>query len=336
MDRVRWGVLGTANIARVAVDPAIQASCNGELVAVASRDPDRARAFAEAAGIPVHHGSYEGLLEDERIDAVYNPLPNGLHREWTVRAAEHGKHILCEKPLALDESECRDMETAAAEHGVRLMEAFMYRFHPRTAKVVELVREGAVGELRMIRATFTFRLMKPGNIRLDPDLGGGALMDVGCYCVNVSRTLAAEEPFEAQAFAAPAPSGVDQRLAGTLRFERGLVAHFDCALDMERREVYEVGGTDGTLVVPDAFLPGTGDAPIRELRGREAGREHVVAGADEYRLMVEHFADCVIEGVPPRFAPAEAALNMRVIEALYRSAREGGVPVPVRPPEDAS
>jgi predicted dehydrogenase len=327
--KLRWGVISTANIGRIAVNPAIQASGNSELVAVASRDPERARDFAERSGIPRYHGSYQALLEDDAVDAVYNPLPNSLHREWTIRAAEHGKHILCEKPLALSTAECEEMEAAATANGVQLMEAFMYRFHPRVQRVLDLVREGLVGDLRLIRSAFTFRLTRPDNIRLRPELGGGALMDVGCYCVNVSRTVAGAEPVEVQAFARWTASGVDQQLAGTLRFENGLVAQFDCALDTERREMYEIVGTLGHLDVPAAFLPGTGQAEIHEVHGREAPVLHAVPGADQYRLMVEHFADCALSGGALRYPAGEAAANMRVIEALYRSARLDGRPVAV-------
>lgn len=324
--RVRWGVISTANIGRAAVNPAIQTSRNGELVAVASRDDQRAREFAEKWGIPQHYASYEALLDDESIDAVYVPLPNSLHAEWTIRAARKGKHVLCEKPLALNAAECQDMADAAAASGVKLMEAFMYRFHPRTEKVLEMVRDGMVGDLRMIHSTFTFRLMRPDNIRFDPELGGGALMDVGSYCVNVSRTMVGAEPEEVQAIANWASSGVDAQLAGTLRFPGGIVAQFDCALTMERCEAYEVAGTEGYLQVPAAFLPGTGEVIIHEHRGSDV-IAHTVDGVDEYRLMVEHFADCVLNDRPPRYSAAEAALNMRVIEALYRSARSGGKPV---------
>ena len=325
--RVRWGVMSTANIGRRAVNPAIQASRNGELAAIASREGERAREVASELGIPRAHDGYEALLEDDGVDAVYIPLPNSLHREWTIRAADAGKHILCEKPLAPTEPECRDMEAAAETHGVTLMEAFMYRFHPRTEELIEMVRRGAVGDVRMIRSAFTFRLTTPGNIRLDPELGGGALMDVGCYCVNVSRTLAGREPVEVQAMARWAPSGVDELLAGTLRFEGGLFAQFDCALTLERRETCEVAGTEGFLTVPRAYLPGTDEASILETWGREPEVAHAVPGVDQYRLMVEHFADCVLEGRPPRYPADEAARNMRVIEALYRSARDGGKPV---------
>ena len=324
---LRWGVMSTANIGRAAVNPAIQASRNGELIAVASRDAERARAFASKSGIPRHFGSYGALLEDTEIDAVYIPLPNALHKEWTIRALERGKHVLCEKPLGLTAAECREMEAAARANGATLMEAFMYRFHPQTDRALEIIGSGALGEIRSIRSTFTFRLTKPDNIRWSAELGGGALMDVGCYCVNVSRTMAGDEPVEVQAFAEWAPSGVDAQLAGTLRFESGLVAQFDCALTMERREVYEVAGTEGSLTVPEAFLPGTADTVLMERHGRGEGRDHSVGGADEYQRMVEHFADCALEGRAPRYDVEEAALNMRTIEALYASARAGGKPV---------
>lgn len=323
---VRWGVLSTANIGRAAVNPAIQASSNGELIAVASRDGERARAFADEHGIPRSHGSYEALLEDPELDALYIPLPNSMHRTWTIRAAEAGKHVLCEKPLALDSSECDEMAAAAEEAGVLLMEAFMYRFHPRTEQVVSMLRGGRVGDLRSVRSAFTFRLQNPDNIRLDPDLGGGALMDVGCYCVNVSRTLAGSEPVEASATARWTDRGVDDELTGVLRFEGGLTAHFDCSLTMERCEYYEAAGTGGHLRVESAFLPGTSETVVEEHRGRSEVTRRAVEGFDEYRLMVEHFAECVVRGEAVRYPPSEAAANMRAIEALYRSARNGGRP----------
>lgn len=327
MAPLRWGVISTAKIGRAAVNPAIQASRNGELIAVASRDAERARAFAEQHGIPRSYGSYEALLADPEIDAVYVPLPNNLHLEWTRRAAESGKNVLCEKPLALDEAQCREMIAVAERHGVRLMEAFMYRFHPRTSRVLERVRAGDLGDLRIIRSSFTFRLTKEDNIRWDPELGGGALMDVGCYCVNVSRTLAGTEPVEVQASANWTDRGVDQELVGLMRFPDGLLAHFDCALRIERNEVCEAAGTEGQIVVPSAFLPGEDDVPIRTTRGRQGETAEIVPGADEYQEMVEHFSDCVLNDLPLRYPAEEAALNMRTIEALYRSARDGGKPV---------
>lgn len=331
--RLRWGVLSTANIGRVAVNPAIQASGNGALVAVASRDEGRALGFATAHGIPRHYGSYDALLADPDVDAVYVPLPNSLHAPWTIRAAERGKHVLCEKPLALTAAECREMQRAADANGVILMEAFMYRFHPRTALAVSLARSGTLGAVRAIRSAFTFRLTKPDNIRLDAALGGGALMDVGCYCVNVSRTVAGAEPVEVQAWATWHASGVDTELSGALRFASGLVAHFDCALTLERREVYEVAGTDASLTVDSGFLPGLGDVAIVERRGRAEPIEHMSAGVDQYRLMIEHFADCALHGAALRYTTTDAAQNMAVIEALYRSARSDGQTVRVSAPD---
>jgi predicted dehydrogenase len=329
--RLRWGILSTAHIARAAVVPAIKASRNGEVRAVGSRDGERSRAFASDLAIPQPYGSYPALLEAEDIDAIYVGLPNSLHREWTVKAAEAGKHVLCEKPLGATSSECEEMARAARENGVVLMEAFMYRFHPRTERVLKLVRESALGPLAAIQSAFTFRLRRSDDIRLSKELAGGALMDVGCYCVNVSRSLASAEPVEAQAFATWAPSGVDSRLSGTLRFERGLVAQFDCALDLERRESYVVAGPEGHLSVDAAFVPGEGETSIEERRGRSGRSIHVVPGADEYRLMVEHFADAVRERREVRYPASEAAANLRAIEALYRSARNEGRPEPVRP-----
>jgi predicted dehydrogenase len=326
-ETIRWGVMSTANIGRAAVVPAIAASRSGRVEAVASRDVERARVFAGAHGIARWHGRYQDLVDDPEVDAVYVPLPNSLHREWTLRALRAGKHVLCEKPLALTEDQCLEMDAAAREAGVTLMEAFMYRFHPRTEQVASMVRGGALGTVRAIRSTFTFRLTRPGNIRMDPGLGGGALMDVGCYCVNVSRTLAGAEPVAVQAQANWAESGVDAEMAGILRFPDGLLAHFDCALTTERAESFEVAGEAGFLRVPSAFLPGTADAAIEEHRGRGERTDHVVPGADEYVRMVEHFADCVRTGAAPRYGAREAALNMRTIEALYRSARAGGAVV---------
>jgi xylose dehydrogenase (NAD/NADP) len=325
--KLGWGVISTANIGRAAVIPAIQASTNGELLAVASRDATQAADFAAGLAIPKSYGSYEALLDDAQIDAVYIPLPNSMHREWAIKAAEKGKHVLCEKPLALNAAQCEEMHAAAEAHGVRLMEAFMYRFHPRIEKVLDMVRDGALGELRLIHSAFTFRVTRPDNIRLQPELGGGALMDVGCYCVNISRTAAGREPAEVQAFARWGASGVDEQLAGTLRFDDGLLAQFDCALTMERREECHLAGTDGYLMLASAFLPGTADLTIVEHRGRRDVTTHAVKGVDEYRLMAEHFADCVLNDRPLRYDALEAARSMRVIEALYRSARQDGRPV---------
>jgi predicted dehydrogenase len=327
---LRWGILSTANIGLKAVIPALVKATNCEVVALASRGLARAQEAAAGLGIPTAYGSYGALLEDDRVDAVYNPLPNSLHKPWTLRALAAGKHVLCEKPLGLDAAECLELKGAAERAGVTLMEAFMYRFHPRTEKLFELVRGGAVGELRLIRTAFSFRLTDEANIRLDPELGGGALYDVGCYCVNVIRSLSGEEPLLAQALArwtgGGLGEGVDEQLVGTLSFPSGLLAQFDCALSLERREFLEVVGTDGRLEVEGTFVVGQEDVVIAEKHGGREDIVHPTRGADKYQKMVEHFADCVLHDKPLRYGLDDAVANMRAIDALYRSAKNRGLP----------
>lgn len=325
-ERIRWGVISTANIGRAAMIPALKDATNGELVAVCSREMGRAREFADRLEIPRAYGNYEALLADPEIDAVYIPLPNNLHREWCIRAAEAGKHILCEKPLALNAAEVEEMAAAARRHNVLLMESFMYRFHPQTERVLALVREGTIGDVKLIKSAFTFRVTDPGNVRWAAELGGGSLMDVGSYCVNASRTLAGGEPLEVQAFATWADTGVDAQMVGHLRFAHGLHAQFDSALTLQRREFYQVVGTEGVIDVPVAFLPGRGDTRIHITWGRGEVQTEIISGRDEYQAIAEHFADCVLHGQPLRYPAEEAAANMRVIEALVGSARNSGRP----------
>ena len=330
-NKIRWGILSTANIGRKAVTPAIQASRNGDVVAVASRDVAKAEAYANDFGISSYYGDYEALLADPDIDAVYNPLPNSLHKPWTIKALEAGKHVLCEKPLGLSAQECLDMHEVARENKRILMEAFMYRFHPRTERVIELLQSHALGTLKLIRAGFTFTVSNPDNIRLEPDLGGGSLMDVGCYCVNVGRTLLGREPTHAQAFAVWSDKGIDKVMVGVLRFDGDVFVQFHCALDTARQEFVEVVGEKGHLRLESAFLPGKEDAAVRLfMRGSE--QEETIPGTDEYQAMVEHFSDCVLQGAQPRYSALEAAANLAAIEALYASARGDGVPVRITHP----
>ena len=329
MVKIRWGVLSTAKIGRKAVTPALQASHNGMVVAVASRDVEGAKAYAKAFGISSYYGDYEALLNDPDIDAIYIPLPNSLHKPWTLKALEADKHVLCEKPLGLNAQECLDMHEAAQQNGRILMEAFMYRFHPRTERVLELLQSHSLGKLRLIRAGFTFTVTNPENIRLKPELGGGSLMDVGCYCVNVGRTLTGREPTHAQAFAVWSEEGVDTAMVGVLRFDGDVFVQFHCALDTARQEFVEVVGEEGRITLESAFLPGTEDAAIQLfMRGLDREEENI-PGEDEYQNMVEHFADCVLQGAEPRYGALEAAANLAAIEALYASARANGTPVQV-------
>ena len=321
---IRWGVLSTANIGRAAVIPAIKASSNGKLIAVASRDSEKASKFAVDNQIPQSYGSYEALLADDQIDAVYIPLPNSLHRQWVIAAANAGKHVLCEKPLALNEKECFEMDKAAQINHVKLMEAFMYRFHPQTVKVIQLIKDKAIGDLKSIHSVFTFYVKNKNNIRYSSELGGGSLMDVGCYCVNIIRTLAGEEPVEVQAAVNWADSGVDESFTGIIKFESGLTASFSSSLAIERNEFYYAAGSEGVIKVEHCFLPGMDDTEIILSNPKTGETSFSFNGVDQYQLMVEHFADCIINDLPLRYPALEAAKNLRVIDALYNSARNHG------------
>jgi xylose dehydrogenase (NAD/NADP) len=322
-DQINWGIISTARIGQRAVIPAIQASCNGRVLGIASRQISRAKSFAANLSIPRAYGSYEALLDDEDIDAVYIPLPNSMHHEWTIKAVNKGKHVLCEKPMALNAVECVEMEHAADENHVKLMEAFMYRFHPRIESLIELVRGGEIGSLGTIVSAFTFRLEDKSNIRYQPELGGGALMDVGCYCVNIIRTIAGMQPDAVTASAQWTSSGVDGHLAGTLYFDKGITGQFDCALTMESRQYCQAAGSGGYLDIPRAFLPGKTSCEMHEYHGGKLAKTPSIAGVDQYQLMVEHFADSILHDQPVRYPPSDAIANMRVIDALYRSARSG-------------
>jgi predicted dehydrogenase len=328
--RLRWGVIGTANIGRAAVIPALQRSGNGELVAVASRDDEKASAFAAQEGIPRSYGSYEALLAAEDIEAVYIPLPNSLHREWTIKAAEAGKHILCEKPLALNAAECDEMASAAEQHDVVLMEAFMYRFHPRSQRIKQLVAEGRIGAPCLVRSTFCFRMgemdrASEKNVRLKPEMGGGALLDVGCYSVSVARWFLGSEPTQVQAQAVYHPGGVDMHIVGTLGFADTALATFEASFISALQQTYSIAGADGVIELPhNAFVPWENDAAFF-IRGQdeEVGQQHVIPGADEYQLMVAHFAD-VVRGNTDLMVPLSDSIgNMRVLDALAQAARTG-------------
>ena len=322
---VRWGILSTAKINR-AVIPGLQESPASELVAVASRDLGRAEAYAREHGIPRAHGSYEALLDDPEIEAVYLSLPNGGHVPWSIRALEAGKHVLCEKPLSRDPAQAERAFDAADRADRLLVEAFMYRHHPQTRRFLELLREGAVGEVRHVHASFAFLLDDEANVRLRPELDGGALMDVGCYCVSGSRIAAGAEPVEASARQVIGPTGVDTRLAGTLVFPGGVLAQIDCGFDLAERSVLEVTGTAGILRVP---YPWTCEQAGLELR-RDGSVERVeVENPNRYRLQGDNVSRAIRGIEPPLLGRDDAVAQARAIAALYLSAAQGGAPAPV-------
>lgn len=320
---IRWGVISTANIGKGRVIPAIQKSSNGRVVAIASRNLEKAQAVAGELNIPTAYGAYEDLLNDPNIDAIYNPLPNSEHAAWSIRCAEAGKPTLCEKPLARDAAEAQQMVDAFAQKSVPFAEAFMYRFHPQTDKVRELVAEGRVGDIHLLNSSFTFTLTYANNIRLNRALAGGALMDVGCYCVNVMRLLTGEEPSFAEAFANfGRESEVDESMIGLLKFPSGVLGHFDCGLRSHRVHTYEIRGSAGRILVEEAFTMRPGSEYTIKLWQGDQYHEFKTPAVDHHQLMVEDFADALLNNRPPRFPAQDAVENMRVVDQLLASARQ--------------
>ena len=321
---IAWGILSTARIAGRLVEGAGKTG-EADIVAVASRNPASAQRFAEAHGIPRAHGTYEALLADPDIEAVYIPLPNSMHVPWTLRALEAGKHVLCEKPMDRGPEAVAQAFDLAEVHGLVLCEAFMWRHNPQTARVRALLDEGAVGAVALVRACFSFTLSAEVDVRLDAALDGGALMDVGCYAVGGARLAAGAEPLSVSAEAVTGPTGVDTRLTGLLRFEGDVLATIDCGLDLPGRSELEIVGADGRIVVPD---PWHCIAPrIVVERGYE--REIVdVAPADSFALQLEDMAAAIRGERTPLLGRADALGQARTIDALYRSAAAGhAVPV---------
>ena len=314
---LRLGLLSTAKITGAILDGA-RVAAGADVVAVASRDRPRAEAFARENGIPAAHGSYEDLLDDDRVEAVYVPLPNSLHLPWAVRALEAGKHVLCEKPLS---RRVADVEAAfdAAERADRLlMEAFMWRYHPATEILMRLVGDGVAGRLRVVRAAFGFTLDPAAdNVRWSGELEGGALMDVGCYCLSALRLLAGE-PLRVAAERVDGGEGVDARMAGVLRFSGDVVGLFDCAFDVPYRAAIEVVGSEATIVVRD---PWHGSNPgVQIQRAGEDPEEVPVEPANPYGRELDDFARAVREGTEPRLGREDAVGQARAIEALYAAA----------------
>lgn len=321
MAKIRFGILSTAGIGEKRVIPAIHRAHNAEVVAVASRDLERARAFADEHDIPTAYGTYEALLAADDVDAIYNPLPNNLHAEWAIKSARAGKPMLCEKPLALNAAQGQQMVDAFAERGLLFAEAFMYRFHPQTVRVHELIAQGAIGEPHSVRATFTFTVKDADNIRLSAALGGGALADVGYYCVGAIRHIAGAEPVSVRGEAVMA-SDVDVSFSGVLRFESGLLGYFEGGLRSFREHSYTVLGSTGKIEVAEAFVPlPLAQTQIKLWRDSAETPEIItIPESDQYQIMVEDFADALLTGSPPRFDPQDAVRQMQVLDALKANA----------------
>jgi D-xylose 1-dehydrogenase (NADP+, D-xylono-1,5-lactone-forming) len=316
---LNWGVLGTAWIATDAVIPAIKASKNGKVVAIASRSQAKAEAVGRALGIPKCYSGYERLLDSPVVDAVYIPLPNGLHKEWVMKAAEKGKHVLCEKPISVNETECQEMIDACRKHNVLLMEAFMYLFHPQTNMLRKMLDEGILGKASLVRSSFTIMLSDLNDIRYQKNLGGGSLLDLGSYCVNATRMLLGGDPTEVSAMEkVHKTKGVDVAFAGLMRFKDDSIGLFDCGFESPYRNHLEVIGDKGTLEVPNPFTPK--DRPTILLHNGET-KKFVSQADNMYKLMAEHFSDCIFESREPAYAPNDSLRNMRLIDELVESAK---------------
>ena len=327
MSELRWGILSTADIARKKVIPAIRKAPNCRIVAIGSRDAERARQVAAELDVPRAHGSYEELLADPEVDAVYIPLPNHLHLAWTVAAAQAGKHVLCEKPLAMTAADAERMIVACEAAGVRLMEAFMYRLHPSWVALCEIVGSGRLGEVMAIQSWFSYYNDDATNIRNMVEAGGGALFDIGCYQVNLSRLLFDAEPTRVQASIRRDPAlGIDVVTSAILDFEGGRVSTFTCSIRTETDQRVHVYGTRGHASVwipfnipPDrptkVFVTAGGNVPVAP-----AVETLTFPTADPYAVEFEHFASAVLDGRPFAHSADDAVANLRVIEEIFRVA----------------
>ena len=321
MNKLRWGLLSTARINQALLPP-LRASARNELTAVASRDLERAQAYAKEQGIPRVFGSYEAMLADPDVDVIYNPLPNSLHMEWTIKAAQAGKHVLCEKPLALTVEEVDAIAAAAQQAGVVVMEAFMYRHHPQTLKVKELVDGGAIGKLQLVRGSFTFDISDENDVRLNSSLGGGSIWDIGCYPISYARLIAGAEPVEVFGWQKTgAGSGVDESFFGQLHFSNDVYAQFDCGFRTPQRTHLELVGNKGSITIKVPFTPKLKEEII--VATADEKRVITTPGEDLYLGEVENMADAILYGHAPRMGLADSRSNVAAIQALLRSAQEG-------------
>jgi D-xylose 1-dehydrogenase (NADP+, D-xylono-1,5-lactone-forming) len=315
---VKWGIVSTADINRKVI-PGAHASDRVDLVAVASRDQARADAYAREWEIPRAYGSYEALLADPDVEAVYISLPNTLHAEWSIKALEAGKHVLCEKPFTRHAGEVTAAFDVAERTGRLLSEAFMYRHNPQTKRLTELVAQGAIGELRLVRSAFSYSLYDADNIRLRTDVEGGALMDVGCYCVSGSRLLAGE-PVALQGEAWYGPSGTDWTFGGVMRFHGDVLATFDCGTAMPNRDELEAIGSHGSIFLDD---PWHCVHPVIELR-REGGVERIeLEPVDSYRLELENVSDAIRGEAELLLGRDDALGQAEALQALHDAAFRG-------------
>ena len=326
---VRWGILSTADIGVRKVIPGIRKAARCEVVAIASRDGEQARAVADQLGIPSAHASYEALLADPGVDAVYIPLPNHMHMDWTIAALRAGKHVLCEKPLAMTADDAQRMVDVAHETGLHLMEAFMYRQHPSWAAAMDLVESGRIGTLTAVQSWFSYYNDDATNIRNIVEYGGGALFDIGCYTINLSRMVFGGEPLHIQASVRrDRATGVDALVSAILDFDGG-IASFTCAIRSESDQRVHIYGTEGRISIDIPFnIPPDRPTRIRLTAGGDPPVEPDTTvlefpTTDPYTAEVERFVSAVLDGGPTPVPPEDAVANLRVIDAIFAIAERG-------------
>jgi predicted dehydrogenase len=318
--KLNWGLLSTARINRAIIKPLI-ASKRTHLLAVASRSQSSADEYARKWKIPRAHGSYEALLADPEIDVIYISLPNHLHAEWTIKALKAGKHVLCEKPIALTISDVDAMIAASKETGKILMEAFMYRHHPQTLKAKEIVESGVLGKLQFIRGSFTYYLDHEGDIRSKAETGGGSIWDVGCYPISYARYVVGAEPLEVFGWQVMGAGGVDDTFIGQMRFPDDIHMQFDSSFKFSSRSHIEIVGTQGTLNIPNPFKPNRNDKI--ELQRGDKFEVIKIKGQELYLGEVDDVCDAILLGKAPRISLADSRANVSVLLALLESARLG-------------
>jgi D-xylose 1-dehydrogenase (NADP+, D-xylono-1,5-lactone-forming) len=318
-EKLNWGLLSTARINRALITP-LRASKRNHLLAVGSRSQESADEYARERKIPRAHGSYEALLTDPEIDVIYNSLPNHLHAKWTIKAVEAGKHVLCEKPLALNVDEVDAVKTAAQKHGRVVAEAFMYRHHPQTLKVHEIVRSGSLGTVKLIRGSFSYVLSRREDIRLlDPAMGGGSIWDIGCYPISYARTVLGENPLEVFGRQVTGETGIDETFVGQMRFANEVHVQFDCSFVIPFHSFMEIVGSEATLNIPKPFKPEVNE---KIFITRDDKTETLkVNGQELYIGEVEDMADAILLGKAPRISLDDSRANVAAIFALLESAR---------------
>lgn len=324
MEKVRWGMLSTAKIAVKDVIPAMQQGRYSEVTAIASRDFKKAKKTAKALSIEKAFGSYEELLARPDIDAIYNPLPNHLHVPWSIKVLKAGKHLLCEKPIGLSAKDAGKLEEASKDFPeLKVMEAFMYKHHPRWKKALELVQEGRIGNLKTVHTHFSYFNNDPGNIRNKPDMGGGSLMDIGCYGISAARFLFEKEPERVFGTMEMDPElKVDRLTSGILHFGNGH-ATFSSGTQMMRHQRVEVFGTEGRMEIPMPFNPSIAE-PIQLYLWNEEGKQVLQFDpCNQYTLQGDNFSKTIIEDKKPLFGLEDAIANMKVIDAVVDSSRKG-------------